>query len=218
MATNFVQEGNVLDWYNAGSAVSSGDVVQVGFRGMGVALTDIGALGTGSVMVDGVFEFDLDASDTAVIGGPAWWDGTKVYNDVAAGRFFLGHFSEARSAAAGQTVGVKLAKFADEPPRVVTLAATGAQSIHAANLLGAELVALIANSEALTVTLPAIAAVPVGALLRVYKTGGGAHVLTLATPGAEQVGGGATYTAIDADADMALLVSTGTAWQLLALK
>lgn len=69
MATNFVQEGNVIDWYNGtGSDVDSGALVQVGFRGMGVALGDIASTATGSVMIDGVFDLALDASDTTTIG------------------------------------------------------------------------------------------------------------------------------------------------------
>ena len=57
MATNFVQDGNVIDYSNSGSAISSGDLVVMG-ETLGVALVDIAATtGTGAVAVTGVYNF-----------------------------------------------------------------------------------------------------------------------------------------------------------------
>lgn len=217
MATNFVQEGNVIDWYNGtGSDVDSGALVQVGFRGMGVALGDIASTATGSVMIDGVFDLALDASDTTTIGAPAWWDGAKCYNDVAAGRYFIGHFTEVKSAAASQTVGVKLAPFAAEPPRFLTMAATGAQTLAAANLLSGRCHITVPNTAALTITLPALADVPRSAMLSVIKStaAGAGTAVTLDGAGDETVDGSATLATIDAPDDNLTLAATAADWTI----
>jgi predicted RecA/RadA family phage recombinase len=218
MATNFVQEGNVIQWTNGtGSAVASGDVVQVGLRGMGVALVDIASTASGSVMIDGVFDLALDASDTTAIGGAAYWDasGEKVYNDPGAGRFFIGYFTEVKSAAASQTVGVKLAPFSAEGQRLLTMAATGAQTLAAADLLSGQCTLLVPNTAALTITLPSVASIPANSLLRVRKTTADAHAATLDGAGDETIAGGATLATIDANNDTALLQSTGAAWVIV---
>ena len=55
MATNYVSDGNVINWTNGtGSAVSSGDVVATGHC-IGVALVDLANGATGSVALEGVF-------------------------------------------------------------------------------------------------------------------------------------------------------------------
>ena len=79
MATNYVQNGEVLAYTNAGSAIASGDVVVIG-NIMGVALTDIANLETGSVAIEGVFTLPKVAG--AVIA-----QGEKVIWDVSAGAF-----------------------------------------------------------------------------------------------------------------------------------
>lgn len=83
MATNYVQDGNVIQWTNSGSAVSSGDVVAIGSNGdaiLGVALVDIANGETGSVQIEGVF--DLPKVDAAVIA-----QGEYVIWDSSAGKF-----------------------------------------------------------------------------------------------------------------------------------
>lgn len=58
MATNYVSEGDVIQYTNAGSAISAGDVVLIGTTGkktFGVALVDIANGASGSVAVEGVF-------------------------------------------------------------------------------------------------------------------------------------------------------------------
>jgi predicted RecA/RadA family phage recombinase len=215
MAANFIQEGNVIDWYNAGAAVASGDPVRVGYRGMGVALAAIGALGTGSVMVDGVFDFPLDVAATTAIGGMAYWDATdeEVYNAADMDRSFIGFFTETRSALAGQTVGVKLAPFASEGQRVVTAAAEGAQTLSAAAAYSGKCTVLVPNTAALTLTLPSVAAIPVGAEICVIKTSAATEIITLDGAGDEAIPA-AVDTEIDAISNRALLVSSGSAWVL----
>jgi predicted RecA/RadA family phage recombinase len=79
MATNYVYAGETLDHTNAGSAISSGDVVVVG-NIIGVALVDIATSGTGTLAIEGVF--DLPKVDGAVIT-----IGQKLLWDVSAGKF-----------------------------------------------------------------------------------------------------------------------------------
>ena len=79
MATNYVQNGEVLAYTNAGSAIASGDVVVIG-NIMGVAMTDIATDETGSVAIEGVFV--LPKVEGAVIG-----QGESVIWDASAGEF-----------------------------------------------------------------------------------------------------------------------------------
>jgi len=81
MATNYVQTGDIHNFTNAGSAISSGDVVVVGQR-LGVALVDIAATtGTGAVQMVGVFD-NIPKVTAAVIA-----DGESLTWDVSAGKF-----------------------------------------------------------------------------------------------------------------------------------
>lgn len=83
MAKTFVQEGKTIDYLNAGSAISAGDVIAIGNM-LGVALEDIAATtGVGSVMVEGVF--DLPKLSTAVISQgelPDWNATLSRFEDV----------------------------------------------------------------------------------------------------------------------------------------
>jgi len=80
MATNYVQDGGVIDYSNAGAAISSGDVVVIGNQ-IGIALVDIAATtGTGAVAMEGVF--DVPKVDAAVIA-----QGENVIYDVSASKF-----------------------------------------------------------------------------------------------------------------------------------
>lgn len=80
MATNFESDGDTIQFTNAGSAISSGDVVVVG-QVLGVALVDIANGATGSVRVRGTFR-DVPKVTAAVIA-----DGEALTWDVSAGAF-----------------------------------------------------------------------------------------------------------------------------------
>lgn len=118
MAKNYVQEGDVIDWTNAGAAVSSGDPVAIGSNGdafIGIALVDIANGGSGSVALEGVF--DVPKVDAAVIGAGEYvtWDSsagafddnqaTPAAGDVSDGAFAV----ESKGATVGGTIRVKLA-------------------------------------------------------------------------------------------------------------
>lgn len=54
MAVNYVQEGGVINYTNAGTKISAGDAIVIG-NIAGVALVDIEQNATGSVAIEGVF-------------------------------------------------------------------------------------------------------------------------------------------------------------------
>jgi len=85
MATNFVQDGKVINYSNAGSAISSGDVVVMG-NILGVALVDIAATtGTGAVAVDGVFDVAKVSAAVIAQGEDLTWDVSATgFDDNAA--------------------------------------------------------------------------------------------------------------------------------------
>ena len=114
MATNFVQNGGIIEYANAGAAISSGDVVVVGTQ-IGIALVDIAATsGVGSVAMEGIY--NVPKVDAAVIA-----QGEEVFYDVSASEFddnlatpATGDVSnccvawEAKGATTGETIAVKL--------------------------------------------------------------------------------------------------------------
>ena len=217
MSTTYISEGSVIDWTNStGSAVASGDVVQVGYKQLGVALVDIAASASGSVSVEGVHEL---AKTTGAItqGAKVWWDASNEYcvNAPTITSWFVGYAQEA-AGSSDTSVLVKLEEFCCEGPRTVTLAATGTQAVGAGAFMGGDLTLLGTATAAHTVTLPALASVPVGAKLFVRKISGGGYAITLDGNSSETIGGGATFASIDADNDLALFQATAApTWQLL---
>ena len=85
MATNYVSDGNVINWTNGtGSAVSSGDVVATGHC-IGVALVDIANGATGSVAVEGVFAVPKVSAAVFTQGEKLIWDASaSAFDDSAA--------------------------------------------------------------------------------------------------------------------------------------
>lgn len=76
---NFVRDGKVLTYANAGSAISSDDVVLIGSI-VGVAVVDIPATtGIGAVQIEGVFNLAAAAG--------AWTAGQALYWDAGASNF-----------------------------------------------------------------------------------------------------------------------------------
>jgi predicted RecA/RadA family phage recombinase len=217
MATNYIQEGDTITYTNAGAAITSDAVVIVGNRQCSVALVNISATtGSGSVMTEGVFELPKNTSDAVVQGQKLWWDATagEVINAPAINAYFIGYAIGAELAAA-TTVEVSLAPFADEGPRVLTLAATGAQTLNVGDFGGGELIVFAPNTAAQTVNLPSVADIPPGSKLFVKKTDATAQAVTLDPASSETIAGGATFATIDANNDLAQFVSTGAAWVLM---
>lgn len=215
MTTSYRQPGEVAE-VTAAATITSGDLVRVGQWQMGVALVDIAIGASGSVALEGVFELAKNTSDAVTQGDPLWWDPSaeEVINAPVNGSLFLGFAFESAIAAA-TTCLVALEEFDAEPPRLMSLAATGNQAVAIAALLGGDLTILAPNTAALTLTLPSTADVPIGARFWIRKTTADAQAITLDGAGSETVGGGATFATIDASGDRALFQSDGANWQLV---
>lgn len=83
MADNYLQDGDIITYTNAGSAITAGSPVAIGSL-IGVALVDIAAsTGTGSVALRGVWTLPK-------VTGTAWTQGAKLLWDASAGKFDLG--------------------------------------------------------------------------------------------------------------------------------
>jgi len=113
MATNYVQEGATIAWTNAGTAVSSGDVVVIGAM-LGVALVDIANGAAGSVAIEGVYTVDkLDAAVIAVGTFVSWDSSGSVFDDAsmtgATGDVKTGATAmETKGATTSETIDIKL--------------------------------------------------------------------------------------------------------------
>jgi len=108
MATNYVQEGDVINYSNSGSAISSGDVVAMG-NILGVALVDIAATtGSGAVGIRGVFTVPKVSAAVIAQGESLTWDvSAGAFDDNAAtpatGDITVGAAVAAESAGNGVT-------------------------------------------------------------------------------------------------------------------
>jgi predicted RecA/RadA family phage recombinase len=81
MASSYQQEGSVITYSNAGSAIAAGDVVVMGHT-IGIALSAIAATtGTGPVAIEGVF------SGIPKVSAAVFAQGEKLIWDVSAGKF-----------------------------------------------------------------------------------------------------------------------------------
>lgn len=80
MTTTYVNEGTVVDYTNAGSALSSGDVVVIGQQ-IGVCVVDIANGATGSVALQGVFTVPKVSAAVIAQGESVIWDASAVAFD-----------------------------------------------------------------------------------------------------------------------------------------
>jgi len=84
MATNYVEEGETIQWTNGGTAKDSGAVVVIGSNGdalLGVALVDIANGATGSVKLDGVFTVPKVSAAVIAKGEYVMWDASAAAFD-----------------------------------------------------------------------------------------------------------------------------------------
>lgn len=110
----FSQEGKVLEYSNAGSAIVSGQVIPLASVGVVVAMGAIAAsTGKGSVLVEGVVELAKETSMAFAFGDPLYWDTAEArLTKTSTGNTICGFASEAAGSSA--TVGkVKLVPMAD---------------------------------------------------------------------------------------------------------
>lgn len=214
MARNYVQEGCVLS-FKAAATILSGALVAFGFYGLAVALVDIASGDSGSAAIEGIWQF---AKPTGAIGqgDKLWWNPTDdtVTNVPGLNHYFLGFASEP-ALSDDIVVNAKLDDFCCEGSRVLTLAATGAQTLTAADFMGGDLVLLVPNTAAKTINLAAVGTIPSGAKLTVIKTSADAFAVTLDPASSEQINGGSTFATIVGANDRAKFINNGTSWTLI---
>ena len=117
MATNYVQEGNSIDWTNGGTAVVSGDVVVIGSNGdalVGIALVDVANGAVGTVALDGVYEIAKVDGAVIAVGEYVVWDSSVSKVDDNAATPATGDVSDAliaiesKGATTSETIKCKL--------------------------------------------------------------------------------------------------------------
>lgn len=199
MAIGKEQSGAVLTFTNAGgTAVTAGTLHAVGDIVGVVASTAAADGGTGELAVDGVFEVTKVTTDVVTAGQPLYFATDKLTNVNAGATPFAGYATEAASGSVTK-VKVLLARAKGFQGGAATMAATGAQAISPSVLSSGIAYVSVPNTAALTLTLPAKAAVPQGALLTITKTSNDAEAVTIAANAADTLRG-ATGT-IDAATD-----------------
>jgi predicted RecA/RadA family phage recombinase len=104
MAQNYIECGDVINFQNAGSAITSGSGVKIGAL-VGIALVDIAATsGQGNVAIEGVFKVAKATGAAWAQGDQLYWDDTaKNFNKTSSGNTPAGHAFE--PAVTGDTVG-----------------------------------------------------------------------------------------------------------------
>lgn len=86
---SYVQSGEVIDYKNVGQTnIKANDVVSLATR-IGVAGCDIPVGATGSVHVEGIFDFPANNTEAFTVGQEVYWDGSSITstetNNVPAG-------------------------------------------------------------------------------------------------------------------------------------
>jgi predicted RecA/RadA family phage recombinase len=200
-------------WSNGtGSAVVLGEIVDVGTYSAAVATDAVANGSAGTVGLEGVYKIPKASGTTFSAGVPLFWTGTALTGTVATGYRFVGFANSAGNN--GETYGfVRLAPYYAEGPRYLT--ATTSVTLSKYDFMGGHCV-INCNATTMTLTLPAVADIPKGALLTVKKThGSSAGAITIDGNASETIEAGATYTAVDAADDVATFLNTGSAWVLV---
>lgn len=212
------QEGEVISFLNGTSAaLVAGAPVVIGGYGIGVVLAAIGAAATdeGEVLIAGVWDFikPVTSGNTFAKGDPVYvtvgaGTATAADKDPATGLYFAG-FAAAAAAQGDTTVRCILKPFTAEGTKYLTTAVTA--TLAAADFTSKDLVVSVSTAGTATITLPAVATIPVGANLTIKKTGS-AGAITIDADASETIDGATTFAADDAQYDVITLVNTGTEW------
>lgn len=103
MARTYIQDGDIINYQNAGSAITAGSIVKFGSL-VGIALVDIATGATGSVMLEGVFKVVKATGAAWAQGDQLYWDATNSnFTTTATANTPAGHAFE--PAAVGDAVG-----------------------------------------------------------------------------------------------------------------
>ena len=110
MATNYIQEGDVLVLTPA-AAVAAGVGYQFGTGLFGIAINDVAISTLGAFAVEGVWEIAKTSALAISVGDRVFWDSTnKVVNKTSAGQQCVGIAVEA-AANPSATVKVRLGHY-----------------------------------------------------------------------------------------------------------
>lgn len=107
MASNYVEDGDVLNYQNGAQAIASGAVVLFGKR-IGVAIAAIAANAKGSVGVVGVWTIAKLSTDVVAQGDLLYWDSANSrLTTTASGNTLAGYAFDAAGNGA-TTVNIKI--------------------------------------------------------------------------------------------------------------
>ncbi len=117
--TNLVQPGATMEYENAGSAISSGDIVPLGDR-VGIAMVDIPATtGQGSLSLEGVYSAPKDGDEAFSQGDALFYDSADgTMTKTAAGNTPAGIAFEAAESAATSCI----VQICPQPKRAANVA------------------------------------------------------------------------------------------------
>jgi predicted RecA/RadA family phage recombinase len=205
------KEGKTWNWKNGtGSSAANGSIVVIGRERLGIATVAIANGSTGSVASEGIFEVTKVGSQAWAVGQRVFYNGTAFTTALALNSYFAGYAAETVGSGSGETTGyVRLAPFSEEGPRY--LADGGATiALAAQDFYGGHLTLNASVAGTATVTLPPVATLPIGLFFTVLKSGT-SGAITIDLDGTEQINGGNTYTALDAQNDIASFINTGAA-------
>lgn len=133
---NFVQDGKIIEYANAGSAILSGAVVAISGIGCGVALQDIAATtGVGSVAFEGIYSIPKVAGAVS-FGARVYWNGTAA-TTTASTNTLIGFCAKAALSGDANVI-VKLMVLGDTDPGQLTQAAFVAPLGSTSNLVGVD--------------------------------------------------------------------------------
>jgi len=141
-AGNFVHDSESVAYLNAGAAISSGNLVDLGDR-YGVALVDIASNKTGTVQINGVWSFQRADTNAIAAGASVYYNSVSNVDGTATADEYVGQCTEAAAGCTALTNSVgDIIKFAK-----VDINAPQRQSI-----VGTDVLAYDANTAARAAT------------------------------------------------------------------
>lgn len=123
---NYIREGKTLE-FTAASAITSGSVVVVNNKIIGIAAADIAANTRGTLAIEGIFRLTKLGTDVVAQGDALYWDGVNSRVTITPGTILAGHAAEAAGSGA-TTVEVNINEFLPNITSVGVTVAAGATS------------------------------------------------------------------------------------------
>lgn len=107
-ATQFVQDGKVLDYTNSGSSAIDYLEIVPGTDKIFVAAEKIAASATGGVFAEGVFELPAKAADAFTVGQKVYYSTTDGITSTATSNVPAGFAIKAKTATTDTTALIKI--------------------------------------------------------------------------------------------------------------